>query len=55
MKKSEAFHKAQLSVLNDPNITFEETLEVLAILMEEEKWAKHTETTQMKVKNDETV
>lgn len=55
MKKSEALYKAQLSVLNDPNITFEETLEVLAILMEEEKWAKHIETTQMKVKNDETV
>lgn len=55
MKKSEAFHMAQLAILNDPNITYEETLEVLAVLMEEEKWAKHTETTQMKVKNDETV
>lgn len=55
MKKSEAFHMAQLAVLHDPRITFEDTLEVLTVLMDEEKWAKHTETTQMKVKNDETV
>ena len=43
MKKSEAFYKAQLAVLNDPNITFEETLEVLAVLMDEEKMAKFGE------------
>ena len=43
MKTSEALYKAQLAVLNDPNITFEETLEVLAVLMEEEKLAKFTE------------
>lgn len=43
MKKSQALYKAQLAVLNDPNITFEETLEVLAVLMEEEKMAKFSE------------
>ena len=53
MKKSEALHMAQLAILSDKDISFEETLEVLAVLMEEEKWAKHTESQQ--VKNDETV
>ena len=40
MKKSEALYKAQLSVLNDQTISFEETLELLAVLMDEEKSAK---------------
>lgn len=43
MKKSQVFYKAQLSVLNDRNITFAETLEILAVLMEEEKLAKFSE------------
>ena len=43
MKKSEAFHKAQLSVLSDSDLTFEETLEILAILMKEENLAKFSE------------
>lgn len=43
MKKSQAFYKAQLAVLNDQDITFEETLEILAVLMEEEKLAKFSE------------
>lgn len=43
MKKSQAFYKAQLAVLNDPNITYDETLEILAVLMEEEKLAKFSE------------
>jgi hypothetical protein len=43
MKQSEAFHKAQLSVLNDPNITFEETLEILRVLMHEEDLALFSE------------
>ena len=43
MKKSEVFHKAQLAVLNDPNIGFEETLEVLAVLMKEEELAIYVE------------
>lgn len=43
MKTSEALYKAQLSVLNDQSITFEQTLEILAILMEEEKSAKFCE------------
>ena len=43
MKKSQVFYKAQLAVLNDPNITYDETLEILAVLMEEEKLAKFSE------------
>jgi type II secretory pathway component PulF len=43
MKKSEALYKAQLSVLNDQTISFEETLELLAVLMHEEKSAKFSE------------
>lgn len=43
MEKSKAFHMAQLAVLNDPSITFEDTLAVLAILMHEEDLAKFTE------------
>lgn len=43
MKKSRAFYKAQLAVLNDPNMNFEETLEILAVLMKEEEMAKFAE------------
>lgn len=53
MKKSQAFYKAQLAVLNDPNMNFEETLEILAVLMEEEKMAKFSE--RKKEKENETV
>ena len=51
MKKSQALYKAQLSVLNDQSITFEETLEILAVLMEEEKLAKFSER-QKEAKNE---
>lgn len=43
MEKSKAFHMAQLAVLNDPSITFEDTLAVLAVLMKEEDSAKYIE------------
>lgn len=43
MKKSEIFKKAQLAVLRDENITFEESLEILNVLMGEERVAKFSE------------
>jgi hypothetical protein len=55
MKQSEAFHKAQLSVLNDQNITFEETLEILKVLMHEEGIALFTEKKEEERKNGESV
>jgi type II secretory pathway component PulF len=55
MKKSQALYKAQLSVLNDPNISFEETQEVLAVLMEEEKTAKFGEKLKEEIENGKSV
>lgn len=43
MKKSEVFHKAQFAVLSYPELSFQETLEVLAVLMKEEELAKFSE------------
>jgi hypothetical protein len=53
MKKSQAFYKAQLAVLHEPELDFEEKLEILAVLMEEEKLAKFSE--RQKEKENETV
>ena len=55
MKKSQVFYKAQISVLNDPNITYEETLEILAVLMEEEKIAKCIEKQKEEKENGKSV
>ena len=43
MKKSQAFYKAQIAVLHEEELTYEEKLEIVAVLMEEEKLAKFTE------------
>ena len=53
MKKSQALYKAQLAVLHEPELDFEEKLEILAVLMEEEKLAKFSE--RQKEKENETV
>ena len=53
MKTSEALYKAQLAVLNDPSITFEQTLKILAVLMKEEESAKFSE--KLREKQNETV
>ena len=43
MKKSELFHKAQLSVLYDASLKAEEQLEILKLLIEDEELAKFQE------------
>jgi hypothetical protein len=43
MKGSEAFKKAQISVLNDPDMLIKQKLEVLEALLWEEYFAKITE------------
>lgn len=55
MKKSEVYHKAQLSVMRDHNITYEEALEVLYILMKEEEWAKTIESRKEAQENGKSV
>ena len=55
MKKSEALRKAQISVLRDMKITFEETLELIAVLMEEEKSAMFSEKLKEERENGKSV
>ena len=43
MKKSEAYHLAQIAVVNSPNIAPEGKIEVLRILIAEENLAKFCE------------
>ena len=43
MKKSKAFYMAQLAVLRDKELSFEEALEIIHVLVHEEKMAKFSE------------
>ena len=43
MKKSEAYHLAQVAVVNSPNITPEGKLEILAILIDDERLVVYCE------------
>jgi hypothetical protein len=43
MKKSEALHKAQIAVMRDSEIPFDETLKILKVLMDAEGTAKYSE------------
>ena len=53
MKKSKAFYEAQISVLRNEELTFEEKLEIVAFLMDAESTAKYSE--RLKEKTDEAV
>ena len=43
MKKSEAYHAAQISVISNPNINSADKLEILKILMDAESLEKYCE------------
>ena len=43
MKKSEQYRQAQLSVLRDDSINYEEKLEIVKTLMSDEYMANYTE------------
>ena len=43
MKQSEAYHLAQIAVVNSPNIAPEKKLKVLKILMDSESFSKYCE------------
>lgn len=43
MKKSKALYLAQIAVLRDSELTFDETLEILKFLMDAEGTAKYSE------------
>lgn len=43
MKKSEAYHLAQIAVVNSPNITPEGKLDILTILIDDERLAVYCE------------
>lgn len=43
MKKSRAFYLAQIAVLRDGELTYDEILEILAVLMDAEDSAKFSE------------
>lgn len=43
MKKSTAYHKAQIAVLRDTTIDYENTLEILKVLMASEDLEKFVE------------
>lgn len=48
MKKSEILRKAQISVLGDFNLSGEEKLEIVKMLMSEENYARWTEEQEVK-------
>lgn len=43
MKKSKLFFLAQISVLRDEELTYEEKLEIINVLIKEESLAKYTD------------
>ena len=53
MKRSKAFYEAQISVLRNEELTFEEKLEIVAVLMDSEGTAKYSE--RLKEKTDEEI
>ena len=44
MKKSEAYHLAQIAVVNSPSITPEGKIEVLRVLIDSEELALYSES-----------
>jgi hypothetical protein len=43
MKNSEAYHLAQIAVINSPSISPENKVEILKVLISDESLAKYTE------------
>ena len=48
MKKSEAYHLAQIAVVNSPNISPEGKIDILAILIDDERIAVYCEECEAK-------
>jgi hypothetical protein len=53
MKKSEMYKKAQIAILQMDGLTFNDTLEILRVLMDDEEMAKWSEDKAEKEKQEE--